>query len=89
MLEYVSEMSEEKQGFIVNKYTDRSIYSCIYTPNNSKTSLTSDNAVITGLTVISSLPLSLTHVMDRHEICWLDAYLIILPKISPIFTLPE
>ena len=53
-------MSEEKHSFIVFKYTGIPIYNCIYIPRELKTSLTSDNVVITGLTRITSLTPSLT-----------------------------
>ncbi len=56
MLEYVSEMSEIKQGLIYKKYPVRSISLVIYYLYKLKTSLTSDNVVIIRLT--NNLPLT-------------------------------
>lgn len=53
-------MSEEKHSFIIIKYQGITIYHCIYLPIELKTSLTSDNVVITGLTSNTSLTPSLT-----------------------------
>jgi len=60
MLEYVSEMSEIKQGLIYKKYLVRSISLVIYYLYKLKTSLTSDNVVIIRLTNNSPLTPSLT-----------------------------
>lgn len=60
MLEYVSEMSEIKQGLIYNNTPGRSIPLVIYYLYKLKTSLTSDNVVIIRLTNNSPLTPSLT-----------------------------